>query len=212
MNRDAFLARLRSTARAPASLPHPMREIDGTPAIHYRHALDDLPSAFRDKAAGAGMTVRDIAGPDDLDAFLVEVVTQHDVRTAVVSGDPEAAGVPERLRSAGVEVVAFDPSGAMREADLGVTGAALGVAATGSVVVDASRAGGRSASLLPPLHLALLRAENIVADARAAFARMAGDLPSQFSFITGPSRSADIELTLTTGVHGPKHVWVGLLF
>lgn len=97
-------------------------------------------------------------------------------------------------------------------ADLGVTGAVCGIALTGTIVVDSSRAGGRLASLLPPLHLALLPIDAMVADAGEVLRALpARRLPSNLVFVTGPSKSADTELVLTVGVHGPRKVVVALL-
>lgn len=91
-------------------------------------------------------------------------------------------------------------------ADLGVSGALCGIAATGSLVLS-SRAG-RLASLLPATHLAVLRAEQLVPTLSEALELRSGPLPSAWTLATGPSRTADIELTLSTGVHGPGRVHV----
>ena len=93
--------------------------------------------------------------------------------------------------------------------------AAFGIAATGSLVVAADRAGGRSVSLLPPVHAALLPIRSLLATPADLWRHMGeafpGGPPSQVVVITGPSRTSDIELVLVRGVHGPGHVWVGLL-
>ena len=100
-------------------------------------------------------------------------------------------------------------------ADVGLTGAAFGVANTGTLVLTSDA--GRKASLLPMTHIALLRVSQLVptmAEAleRHTFERGASDnLPSAWVQATGPSRTADIELTLTTGVHGPGVVHVILV-
>ena len=65
-------------------------------------------------------------------------------------------------------------------------------------------------SLLPPVHIAIIRSSDIhptIGDALAAL-HGANDLSRAITFITGPSRTADIELTLTVGVHGPKELYV----
>jgi L-lactate utilization protein LutC len=96
-----------------------------------------------------------------------------------------------------------------------VVGARWGIAATGTVVVDAARAGTRTASLLPPAVVVLLERDRILADSAELFrrlgARFADGLPSQFALLTGPSRSADIELEITIGVHGPGRMVVVIL-
>ena len=100
-------------------------------------------------------------------------------------------------------------------ADLGITGAVCGIALTGSLIVGSGRAGARTASLLPGVHLALLPRDAILPTPGHLFrdlpATLPDGLPSNLVLITGPSRSADIEMQLTIGVHGPRHLVIGLL-
>jgi L-lactate dehydrogenase complex protein LldG len=104
-------------------------------------------------------------------------------------------------------------------ADLGLTGADLGIAASGSILLCSGRGRARSTSLLPPVHVALLPRARLVArladaaPALAAWSRGAGPAPDAANavLVTGPSRTADIELTLTRGVHGPREVHVVLV-
>jgi len=90
--------------------------------------------------------------------------------------------------------------------------AAYGLADTGTLVLCSSAGDHRLDSLLPPLHVAILRARDIVPDLAALFDRLAADRRldkhSAVTFVRGPSRTADIELTLTVGVHGPGRVRV----
>jgi len=94
--------------------------------------------------------------------------------------------------------------------DAGVSRAAYGVAATGSVVLAASPDEPRSRHLLPEVHMSLLREDAIVPDLASLFAVLGGRLPSALAIVTGPSRSADIEQRLVVGVHGPREVHVVL--
>jgi L-lactate dehydrogenase complex protein LldG len=86
--------------------------------------------------------------------------------------------------------------------------ALYGLADTGSVVLAASAEEPRARSLLPDIHVSILREDRILAGLDDLFARVGGDLPSALAIVTGPSRSADIEQSLTIGVHGPgeEHV------
>jgi L-lactate dehydrogenase complex protein LldG len=95
--------------------------------------------------------------------------------------------------------------------DAGVSEAIYGLADTGSVVLAASPAEPRAASLLPAVHVTLLREELILPGLEELFAAMGGALPSALAIVTGPSRSADIEQRLTVGVHGPGDVHVVLV-
>jgi L-lactate dehydrogenase complex protein LldG len=217
MERTAFLARLRERLQGPAPASHSAHRVEpypGTATPAYRRPLADLPAAFGEAAAALGAEVRRV-GPGGIPAFLGEVVAAHGVRRAVVSRDPETAGTSAALEALGVSVVAWDGPGSAATADLGVTGAACGIAATGSLVVAADRAGGRSASLLPPVHVGLLSIRSLLATPADLWRHMGeafpGGPPSQLVVITGPSRTSDIELVLVRGVHGPGHVWVGVL-
>jgi L-lactate utilization protein LutC len=95
---------------------------------------------------------------------------------------------------------------------LGLTEVDFAVAETGSLVLLSGAGKPRSVSLLPPIHIALVNVEQIVPDIPALLDRVAGqESPSPASaitFITGPSRTADIELTLVIGVHGPQELHV----
>jgi L-lactate dehydrogenase complex protein LldG len=127
------------------------------------------------------------------------------------------------LEEAGVEVTVADlrddeRRSSIREAefsaDCGITSADYGVAETGTLALIAGPGRGRAISLLPPLHIAVLRASDIVYELAALFERVHDDhrkLPSALTFITGPSCTADIELVLTVGVHGPKELQVILV-
>jgi L-lactate dehydrogenase complex protein LldG len=212
MERTVFLERLRTRLQvgAPANVAHPLVPVAGVPPVRYDQDLDDPIAAFMRNAAMQGAHVRTV---DEPDAFVSSVVAEVGARSVVVSRDPETDGIDDVLRAAGVDVVAFD--GPHPEADFGIAGAVWGIAATGTVVFDAGRAGGRSASLLPPAILVLLRQSTIVREAGEIFRHLADrfpqGVPSQLVLCTGPSKSGDIELELTTGVHGPGRVWIGLL-
>jgi L-lactate dehydrogenase complex protein LldG len=217
MERAAFLAILRERlAAAPPAVvsAHPPEAHPGVAEAAYRRPLGDLVAAFTAEAESLGVEVRRVA-PGGVPAFLAEVVAAHGTGRAVVGRDPEMDGVAAHLAALGVEVLDWDGPGAAARADLGVTGAAFGIAATGSIVVAAGRAGGRGASLLPPVHAALVREEALLKTPADLWRHMGScfpeGLPSQAVVITGPSRTGDIELVLVRGVHGPGHLWVGLL-
>ncbi|MFH1330904.1 MAG: LUD domain-containing protein [Actinomycetota bacterium] len=217
MERAAFLAVLRERLSAPAPprvSAHPPEACSGVAEAVYRRPLGDRVEAFTAEAEALGAQVRRVA-PGGVPAFLAEVVAVHRTGRAVVSRDPETAGVAACLAARGVEALDWDGPAAAACADLGVTGAVCGIAATGSIVVAAGRAGGRGASLLPPVHAALVREEALLATPADLWRHMGScfpeGLPSQAVVITGPSRTGDIELVLVRGVHGPGHLWVGLL-
>jgi L-lactate dehydrogenase complex protein LldG len=118
----------------------------------------------------------------------------------------QALGLPVCLTDSPYEV------NALESCDVGLSECDALVAQTGSVVVTSRSAGGRALSVLPPHHVVLAKREQLVAGLPEAFAllksRSGASYPSMISFITGPSRTGDIERILVLGAHGPKRLTI----
>jgi len=121
-------------------------------------------------------------------------------------------------RGLGLAEVRTDDGYAVNElesCDAGLTECEALVAQTGSVLVSAPIAGGRALSVLPPHHVVLARRNQMAPDLTVALQRVQekfkGKFPSFLSFITGPSRTGDIERILVLGAHGPRKLTVILL-
>lgn len=99
--------------------------------------------------------------------------------------------------------------------DVSVTFCESLVARTGSMVLTAAQHSGRTASVYAPVHICIAFTHQLVYDVKDALQllkdKYGNNLPSQISFATGPSRTADIEKTLVVGVHGPKEVYCFLV-
>ncbi|WBB67935.1 LUD domain-containing protein [Micromonospora sp. WMMD812] len=193
-SRDLVLGRLRA-ARGPA----PTGAAD--PPRDYRPAgaavdLDLLVERLVDYRATVHRCV---------DAEVAEVVD------AILAGRRVVvpSGLPRRWLPASVEVVTDDNLTAERLAavDGVVTAAAVAVAETGTVVLDgAEDQGRRIVSLLPDVHVCVLRADQVVAGVPDAVARL--DPRRPLTWISGPSATSDIELNRVEGVHGPRNLHV----
>jgi len=126
--------------------------------------------------------------------------------------EPLLAGVP--CATYRVDAADFDKN-ALESCDAGITSCEALVAQTGSLLVSSATSGGRALSILPHVHVVVATCDQIVAtlaDAlHAAQVRHDGHLPSMLSFITGPSRTGDIERILVLGAHGPKELIVILV-
>ena len=158
-----------------------------------------------------GGTTRALAARD-LRTALAELVRDEAVHRAAVWQTPElrALGLEAILASLGVELIPPQAGKlALAGCDLGITGADAALPETGTLVLDAGPARPRMVSLLPRVHLAIFEPAVLVADLSQVFA--GGRANADFVFITGPSRTADIELTVTIGVHGPKSLYVWAL-
>ncbi len=99
--------------------------------------------------------------------------------------------------------------------DGSITGCEFLVARTGSIVMSAAQQSGRTVSVYAPVHICIAYTNQLVYDIKDALQNIkekyAGNIPSLITFASGPSRTADIEKTLVTGVHGPKEVYCFLV-
>jgi L-lactate dehydrogenase complex protein LldG len=212
-DRAAFLAKARERLGEgipvnPVHVPPEPRAVP--PEVRFT-ALDpgDLVASFVAMAIEVDAVVHRI-GAEGIDAKVVDLVRQHHATTVVRSAEPDLDPLAVALTEAGVTVDPYDPATGAA-ADVGLTGAVAGVAATGSLVLDASVAGSRAAGLLPPVHVCVLREDQLVATPADVLHPLRAGAPSSLVLVGGPSRTGDVEQILTLGVHGPRHVHIVLV-
>jgi len=153
-----------------------------------------------------GCTVRRTAAGQVMTA-VGEALGQRGARRIVVPSGLDMADLP-----AGVDIVADDglSPAALDAVDGVITGAAVAIAETGTIVLDGSPGQGRRAlSLVPDYHLCVVRADQVVALVPEALARLDPGRP--LTWISGPSATSDIELDRVEGVHGPRTLDVVLV-
>jgi L-lactate dehydrogenase complex protein LldG len=158
-----------------------------------------------------------VHGPMDADEGAVRVVQLARERAAGASialplRDPAVVWLEleSRLGAADARLLHPDDPGwrdGLPTAGVGVTGCVVAVAATGNFAIAAGPGCPRATSLVPPAHVCVIRTGDVVATFAEAIARVAAaPLPSALSWIGGPSRTSDLEMRTTFGVHGPKTV------
>lgn len=217
MKREEFLSRVRTAAAAGRAyrveVNHDLPDNAG-----YVGGGGDLAARLASEISAVGgesLLVDDRAAAREALIALIEryqprqaVCWQHPLLTALAIDDLLAARGIARIDHD--SLVALPPSerrARILAADIGLTSATFAIAETGSLVMMAQPGRERLASLLPPVHVAIVERGQILPDLFDLFGelRRAGyeNLPSNLAFITGPSKTGDIELTLTTGVHGP---------
>jgi L-lactate dehydrogenase complex protein LldG len=215
-DRQAFLAGARrrlaggiftNPVHVPPPTPGPGAAV---PLPGYRNLdPDDLVATFATAVTQADGTCH-VADGDVPDELLDRLAGELAGRPAVTSAEPVALAVGRRLADRGVPVAPATVESAAAAA-LGITGASAAIAATGSIVLDSHLAGGRTASLLPTVHLCVVSVNTLFSTPADVLRRLgsAGDaLPPSLVLVTGPSRTGDIEQLLTLGAHGPTALHV----
>ncbi|HEV3190348.1 MAG TPA: lactate utilization protein C [Polyangiaceae bacterium] len=228
MQRETFLNRVAERLGRPRVTAEPARGEMGVPEAYRAAPLGtvanagDLCEHFKRELENVGGRVAIANGRAEV-APLVRSELAHWGATRLVSWDEsefrdwdvhwlwnEAHCTPWHSGSADPEAAAKFRRAAL-EADVGITTVDFAIANTGTMVLSAGLSRPRSVSLLPTVHLALVRASQLVHRMGSVFADYtgrAGGPPSAVHFITGPSRTSDIENDLTIGVHGPAGVSV----
>lgn len=195
-------AALASTDSAPVQIPRDYDRADdiaGSP---------DVLELFVARLNGYGARVHRVTLQDASDA-VADALHGRDARRVVVPG-----GLDETwLASSGFDWVRDSPPLSVDEldrVDAVLTGAAVAIADSGTIVLDGGSGQGRRAlSLVPDAMVMVVRGDQVVADLTAAIARLDGTRP--MTFVSGPSATVDIELVRVAGVHGPRDLDVVLL-
>lgn len=220
--RERWPGRTARAERPPASETGESPQEAAPPEIQSVAA--DLVSRFEDEVTLLGAECYR-CGPSDLAASVEHLLADAGAHS-VLHWDPEGSAhlgpVAEYLQAKGFNLVRsivpprastarLERTAALSGAQAGLTGATAAFADSGTLVL--ANGPGRSglASLLPPLHIAILRSEDIYTDMAEWIARDGKEVLETYSytnFISGPSRTADIEMTLTIGVHGPGRLCI----
>ena len=211
--RETILARIRARQGRPVVPLEAEREaVRAYIAAHPqspRPASDwDALARFRERARGLASTVDEVESLEAVPAATARYLKAGSLPLAAACW-AEFARLDWRM--AGIEVEAREA----RDSDLvGISGAYCAIAETGTLVTLSGGPTPASTSLLPETHIAIVSAARIVRGMEEAWRLMRdelGRLPRAVNFISGPSRTADIEQTVTLGAHGPYRVHVILL-
>ena len=200
-SKEAILARIRAAVR-----DVPANEALATPPTGYLlTTTDDRATSialFSERVRDYKAIVQHIS-EEELPAAIAAALLARGIRTLVVP-----AGIPVAWLPSGVAVLSDEPPLTYAQLDAAagvVTTCALGIAQTGTIVLDGGAGQGRRAlSLLPDYHLCIVRAAQIVGIVPEAITHLAASQTRPLTFISGPSATSDIELNRVEGVHGPR--------
>ena len=182
--------------------------------------MDELMGLFTERAEAVGLIVHRVQGNDAADTVIETLRSAGAERVALAAGEAGAnIELEEALRDAAFTLSEVEAGPGMApsqyELDAGITDVHAALAETGTLVLCSDAKHPRGLSLAPPTHIALVRCTDILPDMIDYWAQQKGlpntELPSSQTFVTGPSKTADIEGELITGVHGPGAVHVVLI-
>ncbi len=200
--REEMLAKVQAAlADRPAPQPAPRG---------YRRSLGDtdVVGLFAERAADYQATVRRVSAAELPDAIAEALRSRSARRIVVPPGLP-----PVWLTAADVEPLSDEPPLAVHDLDQAdgvITGAAVAIALTGTIILDGGPGQGRRAlTLLPDYHVCVVRTDQVVGTVPEALARLDPSRPQ--TWISGPSATSDIELNRVEGVHGPRTLHILLV-
>jgi L-lactate dehydrogenase complex protein LldG len=205
-SREKVLKKIRNALTRKVANPFPHIDLDSSvhiqpvesPEINFAHSF----------TANGGHFVfceHEAALLSNLTSFVGELALKN-----IFTADEKIAGY---LQKAGIHF-SFDEK-TLTNGDVSFTPCEALIARTGSVLVSSMQKGGRKSVVASPVHAVIGYTSQIVPDIKDALIKVRnaykGQFPSMVSFLSGPSRTADIEKTLVTGAHGPKAIYVFLL-
>ena len=197
---------------SPISLPPPFN------FSRRSFSLIDLIERFKTEATQTGARVTLVTCADDVVNYVSNLFTFVDGDGICWSNQIEKhlPTLPTLLLANGASIVAplTEESNlenyrkSLMDVSIGVTSADYGIANTGTLVLSSGGEHHRLLSLLPPVHVCLLSATHLLSSFADLLKTISVNAPTALTCITGPSRTADIEHTVTLGVHGPREVHV----
>ncbi len=211
MSREAILNRVRSRLKVRASGDR-RAAVEAHIAAHPRSpqpqpAIDGV-ATFRERALKLASTCDRVASLAQVPAAIARYLAEHELPARAVCWTTVGA---LDWGSAGLYVEARPARG---DDAVGITGAYCGVAETGTLAVLSGRDTPGSVSLLPETHIAIVECARIVPAMEDVWSLLRSEhsgLPRALNFISGPSRTADIEQTVSLGAHGPSRVHIVLV-
>ena len=169
--------------------------------------INTLTKSFQESLVAIGGNCTIVANISEATAVVQTIIDKAQAKRIAISDSDLVLEVSKSLKTES-DILQNASAKMLFETDLGITSAQFGIAETGTLVLESDREFHRLTSLVPPIHVCLLKAETIKQTLGETLEILEKDLSRTVTFITGPSRTSDIELTLAIGVHGPAELHV----
>lgn len=165
----------------------------------------DISERFCRNLESVGGKCTIVANLDDASIVLQTIINAVNPQRIALSDSSIVRSVAGQVTTS-AQILENAPSHELFDCDVGITGAQWAIAETGTLVLESEREFSRLTSLVPAVHICILQAANISESMGETLDILAKGLSPTVTFITGPSRTSDIELTLAIGVHGPREL------
>jgi L-lactate dehydrogenase complex protein LldG len=212
-SRERIFARLKSAAgiaASPVAQPEPLPKVE----FDYQEKIEKLKTLME-----AMRTEVHITSEQDWPDLLQDILKQRQIKSLLYGPQtPIGAALQQKWQNAAdgqPELVPYDVEveeikERVFKVDAGITSTMGGIAETGALILWSSKEEPRLMSLVPPIHIAVLRADKIYNSLLEVMQKenWSAGMPTNAFLISGPSKTADIELVLAFGVHGPKELIV----
>ena len=197
-SKENILKKIRKALSNPVPLPFALRE--GTQSV-FNPVQDEIAVVFATAFSGLQGKFSYCADENEVVLQINQLIAQKEWTKVFCSNEKW--------------VDTFSNTINLSSCDVAITACECLIARTGTIVLSASETNGRTASVYAPVHICIAYTNQLVPDVKDGLQflkeKYQNQLPSFISFSSGPSRTADIEKTLVTGVHGPKEVFLFLI-
>ena len=202
-SKDKIMHKIREALRTPTPMPFPNTSLQETV---FPSSSEDLSILFAQQFMALQGHFVFCENETDLQQKLKALIREKNWQD-IYTAEPKCKQLIQSL-----EYSIFND---LANCDVSVTGCMHLIARTGTIVMSAQQEAGRTASVYAPIHVCVAFIHQLVYDISDALQHQIfkdkQNLPSLITFASGPSRTADIEKTLVTGVHGPKEVYCFLV-
>lgn len=180
-------------------------------SVHSRTSISraELIDNFKHSLQSVGGHYHIVSNESEAAATVCNTIKSLAATKIAISDSPLVETVVGR--STGTEMVKNAEPEYLFGSDVGITSAQWAIAETGTLVLESAAERHRLTSLVPPVHICILKADSIRQTLREILDLIGRDLSRTVTFVTGASRTSDIELTLAIGVHGPRELHVILI-
>jgi L-lactate dehydrogenase complex protein LldG len=187
---------------------------DAVQAEHF-HAVDygeikpfvaeNIAETFCNNLTAIGANCKIVNSIAEAKSEVEAIISEKNAKLIAISDAKIVVHIAERINA---DFVQNASTAELFDCDVGITSAQFGIAETGTLVIESDKEFNRLTSLIPPIHICVLESSKLRNNLGETLSELERELSKSITFITGQSRTSDIELTLVLGVHGPKELFV----